>query len=102
MTQTDDEASTYRTFQLAAMNREAAMRLAIAQNVATNGRLFCAICAAANYASGHPNGVLLAAWPVAFAWLADVMPPGWMKDRLPIASIWSACVLAIVTLLNCW
>jgi hypothetical protein len=82
-----------------------AYRLAIAQNVAANGRLFCVLLAAANFSIGWHWGVAYAAVPVACAWLADL---GGLAGQtsisrvMSIASVVSAIVLAIATLLNCW
>ncbi|MER9628370.1 hypothetical protein [Mesorhizobium sp. M0296] len=78
-----------------------AYRIAVAQNVATNGRLFCILLAAANYAAGHPLAVALAALPVGLAWVADVAPRPY-RSNLAVASVASSFGLAIATLVNCW
>lgn len=80
---------------------EPSYRLAVAQNVATNGRLFCILLAAANAAAAWPLGVALAALPVGLAWIADVAP-GKYRQSLAVASVASSFGLAIATLLNCW
>ncbi|SDL07721.1 hypothetical protein SAMN05428953_12663 [Mesorhizobium muleiense] len=78
-----------------------AYRLAVAQNVATNGRLFCILLAAANAAAACPIGVALSALPVGLAWVADVAPRKY-RSNLALASVASSFGLAIATLVNCW
>lgn len=78
-------------------------RLALAQNVATNGRLFCCLLAFANYAVGvHPIIIALLSVPVGFAWVSDLVPNPRAKGVLAVASIASAVLLSIATLVNCW
>lgn len=46
-------------------------KLATAKNVATNGRLFCVMVAAAAIAGGHPALAVLMALPVGMSCLVD-------------------------------
>ncbi|TIN82183.1 hypothetical protein [Mesorhizobium sp.] len=96
------DAMSDSNWQLAAARDQSAMRLAIAQNVVANGRLFVALLAAANYAAGVPFGVAWAAVPVGLAWLSDLCQRPALKRYLGLASIGTAVGLAIATLLNCW
>ncbi|TIT90403.1 MAG: hypothetical protein E5W41_00320 [Mesorhizobium sp.] len=84
------------------MTQPDAYRIALAQNVATNGRLFCILLAAANYATGHPFGVAYAAVPVGFAWASDLASHPTLKRGWAHSSIVTASILAILTFLNCW
>ncbi|TIN82240.1 hypothetical protein [Mesorhizobium sp.] len=78
------------------------IRVALAQNIATNGRLFCALLAAANFSAGWHFGVACAAVPVALAWASDLTQRPALKRYLGLACIATAIGLAIATLLNCW
>lgn len=84
------------------MRDQNALRLAVAQNVTTNGRLFCILLAAANAAAAWPMGVALSALPVGLAWAADFTQRPTLKNYLSLASVVTAIGLAIATLVNCW
>lgn len=105
MTDNRDEIDQRFFDRINAVRDERAFRLSIAENVTTNGRLVCALLAAANYAAGEPMGVAAAAVPVALAWAADLSGLAGedaMQRHCSVASIGTAVGLAIVTLINCW
>ncbi|RUX08053.1 MAG: hypothetical protein E5V51_00225 [Mesorhizobium sp.] len=77
-------------------------RIALAQNVAANGRLFCCLLAAANYSVGWHFGVAYAAVPVACAWLSDLSEIPSIKTGMARGSVVAAIVLAVATFLKCW
>jgi len=61
-------------------------RLMIAQNVATNGRWFCALLVAINLYINRPGLALLAVVPVGAACLIEQTPAGWVRVLLAFAA----------------
>ncbi|MDX8492907.1 hypothetical protein RFN29_15115 [Mesorhizobium sp. VK22B] len=112
MTQSPDEIEATLTDAINAMSAEhyhlsyerhaSSIRIAVAQNVATNGRLFCALLAFANFSIGWHWGVAYAAVPVGFAWIADLTDRPWLKRGCAHSSVLTAAMLAVATLLKCW
>ena len=49
--------------------------LALLQNIATNGRWFCALLVAINIASGHYALAVFAAAPIGLSAIVDQLPP---------------------------
>ncbi|RWF63915.1 MAG: hypothetical protein EOQ34_30080 [Mesorhizobium sp.] len=113
MTQAPDELNTAdiataialmsnRHWQLSCERQASNIRVALAQNIAMNGRLFCCLLAAANFSVGWHFGVAYAAVPVACAWLSDLTDRPYLKRSMAHSSIVTATILAIATLLKCW
>lgn len=77
--------------------------LAVAKNVATNGRLFCIMLAAAVIAGGHPALAILAALPVGASCLVDQITVPSTRALMSTLVYGFAASLAIVSfLLLCW
>lgn len=76
--------------------------MAIAKNVATNGRLFSVMVAAAAIAGGHPALAVFAAIPVGLACLVDQIPDPRSKSIFSAASYLLAGCVALTVLVAVW
>ena len=79
--------------------------LAIAQNCATNGRLFCCMLFAASLASYCKDGAPLdlAVWsavPVGLSIIADQLPAGKPASNAVVAVMYALCILVAILLLT--
>lgn len=73
-------------------------RLAIARNVAANGRLFCGLTAAINLYTGNPVLALLAIVPIGASCIVDQIPADMPQTRSISALatyLFAATVLAL-------
>lgn len=80
----------------------AAHHLALAQNIATNGRLFSIMVAAAAIAGGHPALAVLAALPVGAACLVDQLTNAAAKSFYSAATYLLAVCVALTVLVAVW
>ena len=76
--------------------------LATAKNVATNGRLFCIMLAAANIAGGHPAMAVLAALPVGLSCLVDQISVPSTKALMSTLVYAFAAIVAVVSFNILW
>jgi hypothetical protein len=80
-------------------------QLAIAQNCATNGRLFCCMLFAASLASYIKGGapIDLAVWsavPVGLSIIADQLPVGGRPSMIVVGTMYALCALIVLLLLT--
>ena len=89
-----------RILETQALAAQDSFRLATAQNVARNGRLFCVLLFILSIVSGSISLAGIAALPVGLSCLVDGMKPGWPRV-IASASIYAlAAYLAIFLILN--
>lgn len=79
---------------------EANMLLAIAGNIATNGRWFCASLIAINAHSGHTLLALLSALPIGLAVLTELFARGRVAPAIGLYAYTAA--VAVLSLVNAW
>ncbi|MFZ5692442.1 MAG: hypothetical protein ACOY5F_14430 [Pseudomonadota bacterium] len=76
------------------------IRLAVALNVATNGRLFCALLVLANIAAGNHALAVVSAAPVGLSCLVDQLPSGSKRTVAAMAVYALAIGIGFASLLN--
>ncbi|MGY4333209.1 hypothetical protein ACVWWG_007626 [Bradyrhizobium sp. LB7.2] len=76
------------------------MRLAVAMNVATNGRLFCILLALTNAAAGNHALAIASAAPVGLSCLVDQMAPGRARVAASIGVYALAIGIGFASLIN--
>jgi len=77
-------------------------RFAIARNVATNGRLFCAMLAAINVTAGQHALAILAALPVGLAAIVDQLPAGKLRAFASLGVYGLAALVTLEALARLW
>jgi len=75
-------------------------QLAVAKNIALNGRLFCLAIAAINTMAGWYFTAVFAVVPLGLSVVIDQLPPGKLRTNATIASYALAGAAAIATILN--
>jgi len=73
-------------------------KIAIAQNVATNGRWFCASLVLINIAAQHYGIAIFAAFPMGLAAIVDLLPPAIARPASVAVYGFTVCV-ALASLL---
>lgn len=76
------------------------VELAVAVNVATNGRWFCALVAAANMVAGNPKLAVMAAVPIGLAAIVDQIVEPEVRGPAAFVTYGIAAVVAVASLLN--
>lgn len=76
--------------------------MAIAKNVATNGRLFCILLVAVNIAAGHHAMAIISALPVGLSVIAEQGKVGWPRYIATLAIYGLAAIAAILSLVQVW
>lgn len=77
-----------------------ATRLAVAQNVATNGRTFLALVALADMAGGHLALAILAALPIGLSCFVDPLPCGRARGLASLGVYALSAVIALASLIK--
>lgn len=84
------------------VRRAHAERLLIAQNVANNGRWFCALLVLVNALNGQPVVAICAAVPIGMSMLVDLMKPDRWRN-LASALVWAlASFLTVLSIQIHW
>lgn len=75
------------------------LQMAIAQNVATNGRWFSALLVLANCAGGEYRLAALAAVPVGLAAIFDQLPDGSARSAFSLAIYGLSAIVAVLSII---
>lgn len=89
-------------FELQALATRDAFRLAIAQNIAVNGRMFCAALILINLVASHRALAVLAAVPIGASCVVDALPSGRLRASLTGGVYFFTAAVAVLTYLNAW